>query len=163
MALKSMSIERLTELREKVEAALKTKIIETRRTLEAELSKLSRVGLSGGRGPAPGKRYGAVAPKYRNSENPSETWAGRGLKPRWLAAALKAGHKIEEFQIGGAPKSTGTKTAKAKRGRKPVARKFPTPRGSAAGKTKAVRKPPARRKSSEPAASVQPEVSAQRA
>jgi hypothetical protein len=27
---------------------------------------------------------GAVAPKYRNPENPAETFAGRGLKPRWL-------------------------------------------------------------------------------
>jgi hypothetical protein len=32
---------------------------------------------------------GPVAPKYRNPENPSETWAGRGLTPRWLAAAIK--------------------------------------------------------------------------
>jgi H-NS histone family len=29
---------------------------------------------------------GPVAPKYRNPENPSEAWAGRGLKPRWLTA-----------------------------------------------------------------------------
>jgi DNA-binding protein H-NS len=43
---------------------------------------------------------GAVAPKYRNPEDPSQTWAGRGLKPRWLAAALKAGGKIEDFAIG---------------------------------------------------------------
>jgi DNA-binding protein H-NS len=42
---------------------------------------------------------GAVAPKYRNPENPSETWAGRGLTPRWLAAALKGGKKLEHFSI----------------------------------------------------------------
>jgi DNA-binding protein H-NS len=29
----------------------------------------------------------------------SETWAGRGVRPRWLQAALKDGHKIEEFAI----------------------------------------------------------------
>jgi hypothetical protein len=30
---------------------------------------------------------------FANSENPSETWVGRGLKPRWLAAAIKSGKK----------------------------------------------------------------------
>jgi H-NS histone family len=44
---------------------------------------------------------GAVAPKYRNPENPAETWAGRGLKPRWLAAAVKSGKKPEDFPIAG--------------------------------------------------------------
>jgi H-NS histone family protein len=37
--------------------------------------------------------------KYRNPANMSETWAGRGVRPRWLQAALKDGHKIEEFAI----------------------------------------------------------------
>src|SRR4029077_2466086 len=50
--------------------------------------------------------------KYRNPDNPSETWAGRGLKPRWLAAALKAGKKLEYFSI-----AEGRKKA-AKKGRK---------------------------------------------
>jgi DNA-binding protein H-NS len=46
----------------------------------------------------PGAR-GPVAPKYHNPENLSETWAGRGLKPRWLAKAIKAGKKLEHFSI----------------------------------------------------------------
>jgi len=160
MALKSMSINRLTALREKVEAALKTKVIETRRTLEAELAKLSRVGGSGGRGVSLGKRRGAVAPKYRNPENPSETWAGRGLKPRWVAAALKTGHKIEEFMIGGAPKSAAPKAAKSKRGRKAGARKSAKPRKTAAprkAKTAPTPKAP-QRKASAPPANAPPEA-----
>jgi DNA-binding protein H-NS len=28
--------------------------------------------------------------------------AGRGLKPRWLTAAIKGGKKIEDFAIAGA-------------------------------------------------------------
>jgi DNA-binding protein H-NS len=43
--------------------------------------------------------YPAVVPKYRNPERPSETWAGRGRKPRWLAAQLKSGKRIEDFRI----------------------------------------------------------------
>jgi DNA-binding protein H-NS len=55
-----------------------------------------------------------VAPKYRNPENPEETWAGRGLKPRWLAAAIKGGKKLEDFQIGGGGKDGVLKAAKKK-------------------------------------------------
>lgn len=40
-----------------------------------------------------------VAPKYRNPANPSETWAGRGKQPRWLAAETAKGRKAEDFLI----------------------------------------------------------------
>lgn len=40
-----------------------------------------------------------LPPLYRNPVNRSETWAGRGNKPRWLAAALKRGKKLEHFAI----------------------------------------------------------------
>jgi len=40
-----------------------------------------------------------VAAKYANPDNPSETWSGRGRKPRWLAARLKAGDRIDKFLI----------------------------------------------------------------
>jgi DNA-binding protein H-NS len=140
MALKSMSIDRLTSLREKVDAALRSKIANTRHDLEARLNNLSRLGPSGTRGRVLGTRYGAVAPKYRNPENPSETWAGRGLKPRWLASALKAGHKIEEFSIDGAPKPA-TKKLKGQRGRKAAVRKSAKQPKTVARKTKRVRAP----------------------
>lgn len=45
-------------------------------------------------------RSGARKPvpvRYRDAEG--NTWTGRGNKPRWLAAALAAGHKIEEFLV----------------------------------------------------------------
>ena len=45
-----------------------------------------------------GKRA-KVAPKYRNPAKPTETWAGRGQPPRWLAAELKKGRKLAEFAI----------------------------------------------------------------
>lgn len=40
-----------------------------------------------------------LPPLYRNPANRSETWAGRGNKPRWLASALKRGKKLEHFAI----------------------------------------------------------------
>jgi DNA-binding protein H-NS len=40
-----------------------------------------------------------VKPKYRNPANRSETWTGRGLRPRWMVAAMKGGKKLEDFAI----------------------------------------------------------------
>lgn len=40
-----------------------------------------------------------VAPKYMNPDNKSETWTGRGRKPRWLTAKLDKGAKLEDFTI----------------------------------------------------------------
>jgi hypothetical protein len=59
-----------------------------------------------------GAARGKVAPKYRNPDNPSETWAGRGLKPRSLAAALKAGKKLEYFSIAESRKKAAKKRRK---------------------------------------------------
>jgi DNA-binding protein H-NS len=45
------------------------------------------------------RSYPTVFPKFRNPEQPSETWAGRGKKPRWLVAQLKSGKQIDDFRI----------------------------------------------------------------
>ena len=103
MALKTMPIAKLQQLKSQVEAAISARVTERRRELETELSKLA--GFSG-RGKASkfgrGGRMGSVAPKYRNPENPTETWAGRGLRPRWLTAAIKGGKEQDDFLIPGA-------------------------------------------------------------
>jgi DNA-binding protein H-NS len=41
-----------------------------------------------------------VAPKYRNPANGTQTWAGRGQQPKWLAAEIAKGRKLAEFSIG---------------------------------------------------------------
>jgi DNA-binding protein H-NS len=57
----------------------------------------------GGAG-AVGKRGGAnagtkkVAPKYRDPAS-GATWSGRGLKPKWVVAAINDGKKLEEFSV----------------------------------------------------------------
>jgi hypothetical protein len=40
-----------------------------------------------------------VLPKFRNPDQPSETWAGRGKKPRWLTKQLRAGPRLDDFRI----------------------------------------------------------------
>ena len=113
--LNAMTVDQLMDLRSQVEAALSTKVVEERQRLESQLATLARFnGGTAKRGrPLQGGsslRGTIVAPKYRNPDNPSETWAGRGLKPRWLTAALKAGKKLEHFAIAAPAKTTAVKT-----------------------------------------------------
>lgn len=109
--LKSMSIDKLLKLREQIDAVLGAKVLEERRALENRLGNLGRLTMNGSGRKRIGGRRGAVAPKYRNPDNPAETWAGRGLKPRWLSALLKAGHKIEEFSVEAAAKTRKVRAA----------------------------------------------------
>jgi DNA-binding protein H-NS len=119
-----MSVAQLQDLKNNIEAAISAKVTERRRELEAQFSKLSGFGGRGGKATKFGRsgRTGSVAPKYRNPENHAETWAGHGLKPRWLTAAIKSGKKLEDFAIApgtaaskaNARKKAGGATAKAK-------------------------------------------------
>jgi DNA-binding protein H-NS len=100
MALKSMSVTKLRDLREKVDAAIAEKVDARRGELETELSRLQLVdGHRGAKAKRRGGTRGPVAPKYRDPKDPSQTWAGRGLQPRWLKAAVKSGKKLESFLI----------------------------------------------------------------
>jgi DNA-binding protein H-NS len=39
-----------------------------------------------------------VAAKYRDPST-GQTWTGRGLKPKWLAAALESGKQLNDFAV----------------------------------------------------------------
>ena len=52
-------------------------------------------GKTGGKSAQEGRK---VAAKYRN-QTTGESWTGRGLKPKWIQAAIAAGKKLEDFAI----------------------------------------------------------------
>lgn len=37
--------------------------------------------------------------QYQNPDNPRQTWAGRGKRPKWLNEKLDAGACLEEFKV----------------------------------------------------------------
>lgn len=52
--------------------------------------------------PAKAKKTGPkrkVAPKYKNPENPEQTWSGRGRRPDWVNKALAAGASLDDMSI----------------------------------------------------------------
>jgi DNA-binding protein H-NS len=72
------------------------------------MNKKSGKGLGQGRGKRGALAGRSVAPKYRDGDG--NTWSGRGLAPKWLVAAEKAGQKRESFLIA----SAGPSLAQAK-------------------------------------------------
>jgi DNA-binding protein H-NS len=96
--LAAMSVEALLKLRDDIGNALGRKAGH----LHSQLAALSDGGwtTSGVNKRRVSKMKGRkVAPKYRNPKNRSETWAGRGAMPRWMAAEIKKGKKREHFAI----------------------------------------------------------------
>lgn len=98
--VKSMTFEQLVNARAKLDAAIELyrarerqalmRMLKVSQVSEMKASRVSEHPLAGRRLP----------PKYRNPENHAQVWAGRGNKPRWLAAALrKRGVELENFAI----------------------------------------------------------------
>jgi DNA-binding protein H-NS len=95
--LNQMSVEQLWDLHQEVAAKLARKITLEKAKLEERLHEVSSVlGENVNRERRP---YPKVLAKYRNPTNPKETWAGRGKQPRWLAAQLRSGKKLDQFLI----------------------------------------------------------------
>jgi DNA-binding protein H-NS len=94
----SLSIDKLWALREEIATVLGAKMLAGKRVLEERLRKLdgqTQVNLTS----KTRRPYPTVHPKYRNPNNPSETWSGRGKRPRWLARELKSGKRLDDFRI----------------------------------------------------------------
>jgi DNA-binding protein H-NS len=96
MSLSKLDVAALLQLRSDVERQLSAR----GRELEQQLSRLGMLqaglGKSGRRGASLMKGR-KVAIKYRDKAG--NTWAGRGAQPRWLAAAIKAGAKLDDFLV----------------------------------------------------------------
>src|SRR5215467_8123932 len=96
----SMSIDELWTLQNKVAETLAARIADEKSILEKRLSQLTRRFQTLRPLEQSGRRpYPRVLPKYRNPDQPSETWSGRGKQPRWLPAQLRSGKRIEDFLI----------------------------------------------------------------
>jgi DNA-binding protein H-NS len=116
-SLASMTFDALTAMRDNVDRIISTRAKAERTAIEKQLARLSGFASGGGQARRKSALKGRkVAPKYRNPANPSETWAGRGVRPRWLQAQLKRGRKIEAFAIVRGKR--GVKKRAAKRGRR---------------------------------------------
>ncbi|MFC3612412.1 H-NS family nucleoid-associated regulatory protein [Lutimaribacter marinistellae] len=101
--LEKMSRKELVDLRDKLDVAIRD--AEKRERQEAlaaaekaaaefgfSLSELSADTRSSTKGTK-------ARAKYRNPENPEQTWTGRGRKPQWIHEALARGVDISDLEI----------------------------------------------------------------
>ena len=80
------------------EAERQEAIAQTRNLMRAHGLSLQDIG-SNGLVVKKSSTAGTKAPvKYRDKTT-GNVWTGRGLKPKWLQAALNSGRKLEEFQV----------------------------------------------------------------
>jgi len=94
-----MSVKELTDHIAKAQKALAAAKDRERADLKAKIANLAE-----GAGFSVGELFGkgrgkAVAVKFINPDNRSETWTGRGRKPNWLVAKLGKGAKMADFAI----------------------------------------------------------------
>lgn len=101
--LEKMSRRELLELRDQIDTALENaEAREREEALKAAEQAVAAYGFSLSdltvKAPRSGKSGKAKA-KYRNPADPSQTWTGRGRKPKWVHEALKAGADITDLEI----------------------------------------------------------------
>lgn len=102
--LDAMSRKELIQLKSDIDAALKSaEVRERKEALKAAELAAAEFGfsldeLSGGAKSRAGKA-GKSPAKYRNPQNPEDTWTGRGRKPRWVHEAISNGVDIAELEI----------------------------------------------------------------
>jgi len=119
MDISKLSIPELRKLNKRIEAELKKRDDTAKRDLLKKMQRLAADhGLSledvVGKGSAPSepkkpravaaakpkaKKKIIVAPKYRNPDDASMTWTGRGRKPLWVQKWLDDGKAVDELLI----------------------------------------------------------------
>jgi len=98
--LKSLSIDELWMLHEAIAATLAEKITAEKKLLEKRLRLLATAHVEHPVKALKHRRpYPPVLPKFRNPDEPSETWAGRGKQPRWIRKQLRSGKRMDDFRI----------------------------------------------------------------
>ncbi|MBI1217090.1 MAG: H-NS histone family protein [Rhodobacteraceae bacterium] len=100
--LNTLSLKELKDLQSQVAKAITG--FEDRKKREAlveleEAAKRLGFSLSELTATAVPRKRASAAPKYANPANKSETWTGRGRKPKWMDAALKAGKSPDDLLI----------------------------------------------------------------
>jgi DNA-binding protein H-NS len=89
--LASMTLDELWTLHEEICSVLSIKLGAEKDQLDHRLAQINRHTQK--------RPYSKVFQKYRNPDDPSETWSGRGKQPNWLGKQLKKGKKTKDFLL----------------------------------------------------------------
>lgn len=103
-ALDNMSYAELKAIAPMIPAKIAEREKAERNAVKAELAELAKskgfeMDDLFGAGSKATKEKKAVAPKYRNPADASQTWTGRGRKPKWVVEELATGGTLDDFLI----------------------------------------------------------------
>jgi DNA-binding protein H-NS len=105
--LEKLDVEGLKDVIARVQELLAEKQQQEKaRFLEEVREKAGELGISLEELVKPARRQRAaprkatIAPKYRNPQDPTQTWSGRGRAPAW-ARPYKEEDRLDEIAIGG--------------------------------------------------------------
>jgi DNA-binding protein H-NS len=97
--LEAMPLDDLWKLHETVIAILDSKLTAQKRELEKRLEELGRKFGGSADHRSQRRPNPKASPKFQNPKQPSQTWTGRGKRPRWVSEMLEAGKSLDEFRI----------------------------------------------------------------
>lgn len=98
--LAKLSLDELKQLRKDVDAAIASYKDREKAKARAALEEKAReFGFSLDEVVGKKSRRSKPAAKYRNPDDASQTWSGRGRRPKWLEEALAKGANMEDFLI----------------------------------------------------------------
>lgn len=102
MNLNSLSLKELRDLQTQVAKAIASYEDRRKKDALAELEDKARemgFSLAELTSNLATRKRAPAAPKYANPANASDTWSGRGRKPRWFVEALAVGKRPEDMAI----------------------------------------------------------------
>ncbi len=100
--LNSLSLKDLKELQSQVAKAIAGFEDRRKREAIAELEEIARAkgfSLAELTGATPTRKRSPSVARYANPADKSDTWSGRGRKPRWFIEALSRGKQPEDMAI----------------------------------------------------------------
>ena len=100
--LNTLSLKELKDLQSQVARAVSSFEDRKKKEALAELEEMARAkgfSLAELTGTAVVRKRSPAVAKYANPADRSDTWSGRGRKPRWFEAALKSGKRPEDLAI----------------------------------------------------------------
>ena len=100
--LDNLSLDELKKLQKDVTKAIETYEDRALKAVRAEMDAIARhhgFTLEKVLSKSPVSPRKPVAPKYANPADSSQTWSGRGRKPRWVVEALANGKSLNDLAI----------------------------------------------------------------
>lgn len=101
MDISGLSVSQLQNLQQEIDSTILVRKEKEKEALKQQIKDLLKQHgttleeLFGSKG----NKRAKAAPKYRNPDDPSQTWSGRGRTPNWLLEKVNSGVSKESFLI----------------------------------------------------------------